>query len=231
MLVTDLSGSMASTDVAPSRLVAAKQAARSFLQKVPARVRVGVIGFNFTPTVLSSPTTDREAVLRAIASMKPHGGTATGEAIAAAATVLQAPPAAKGHRPPAAIVLLSDGASTNGRDPIAAARAAGNAHIPVYTVTLGTPQGTITVPSRSGAMVTKPVPPDPRSLARVADASGGKSFTAETAVGLSEVYQRLGSQLSHKLEKRQITQAFAGGALLMLALGGAMSLGWFGRLA
>jgi Ca-activated chloride channel family protein len=231
MLVTDVSGSMTSTDLTPTRLVAAKRAARMFLQQLPARVNVGLIGFNATPRVLASPTTDREAILRAIAIMKAGGGTATGAAITTATSVLNVAHAPGKKRPPSAIVLLSDGASTSGIDPIAAARTARDQHIPVYTVALGTAEGTITVPAPGGGTVTKRVPPDPRSLARIAQASGGKSFTAQTASGLSEVYQRLGSQLGHKQQRRQITQAFAGGALLLLALGGAMSLGWFGRLA
>jgi Ca-activated chloride channel family protein len=234
MLATDVSGSMTATDVAPNRLVAAKQAARKFLDKVPARVNVGVMAFNQTPTVLASPSTDRETARTAIARMKSSGGTAAGDAIATATTSLRTASAATAtskKRAPAAIVLLSDGASTSGRDPIAAAKAAGNAGIRVYTVALGTQNGTITAPGRNGTMVTKQVPPDPATLGRIATASGGKTFTAETADGLSEVYQQLGSQLGHKAEKREITAAFAGGGLALLLLGGVMSLGWFGRLA
>jgi Ca-activated chloride channel family protein len=234
MLATDVSGSMTATDVAPNRLVAAKQAARKFLDKVPARVNVGVMAFNQTPTVLSSPSTDREAARNAIARMNASGGTASGDAIATATTTLRTASAATGpskQRPPAAIVLLSDGASTSGRDAVAAAKAAGNAGIRVYTVALGTQGGTITAPGRNGTTVTKPVPPDPAALSRIADASGGKTFTAETADGLSQVYQQLGSELGHKRVKREITAAFAGGGLALLLLGGVMSLGWFGRLA
>jgi Ca-activated chloride channel family protein len=102
--------------------------------------------------------------------------------------------------------------------------------VPIYTVTLGTPQGTITVPRRGGGTVTRNVPPDPDSLAQIARASGGRAFTAETTGGLREIYERLGSQLSHRNEKRQIASAFAGGGLLLLMAGIAMSMRWFGRL-
>jgi Ca-activated chloride channel family protein len=235
MLATDVSGSMEATDVAPNRLVAARRAARSFLDKVPAKVNVGVMAFNQTPTVLASPSTDREAAREAIAKMQSSGGTASGEAIATAVTSLAAAtaPGASGatKAAPAAIVLLSDGASTSGRDAVAAAKAAGDAGIRVYTVALGTDSGTITVPKRGGGTETKPVPPDPDALARIAEASGGKTFTADTADGLSEVYEKLGSQLGHKSQKREITAAFAGGGLALMLLGGVMSLGWFGRLA
>jgi Ca-activated chloride channel homolog len=235
MLATDVSGSMTATDVQPNRLVAAKQAARAFLEKVPARVNVGVMAFNQTPTVLASPSTDREEARDAIAKMTPSGGTASGEAIATAVTALRNNPKSQSNPdeqpPPAAIVLLTDGKSTSGRSAIAAARSAGSAGVRVYTVALGTQTGTITVPRKDGTSETRPVPPDPDALRQIAEAAGGKSFSAESTAGLSEVYEKLGSQLGHKNKKREITAEFAGGGLALLLLGGVMSLGWFGRLA
>jgi len=230
MLATDVSGSMTATDVQPSRLAAAKLAARRFVQQVPKRVNVGVMAFNDIARVLQSPTTDRQAVKSAIDGMTSSGGTATGNAIATATSVLQRAPGVKGKRPPAAIVLLSDGSSTRGRNPVAAAQAARKLHIPVYTVALGTQSGTITVPRRGGGSVVQHVPPDPAALAQIARASGGATFTAQTASGLSQVYKKLGTQLGHRNEKHQITNAFAGGAAVLLLAGLGMSLGWFGRL-
>jgi Ca-activated chloride channel family protein len=230
VLVTDTSGSMQATDVKPTRLDAVKKAANNFIDKVPKKVRIGAVVFNQQATLAQTPTLERDAVRGAVNAMEPSGGTATGDALQTALNSLKSKvPGQKA--PPAAIVLLSDGASTSGRDPIAAAKAAGNAGIRVYTVALGTQNGTITAPGRNGTTVTKHVPPDPAALGRIANASGGKTFTAETADGLSEVYQQLGSQLGHKSEKREITAAFAGGGLALLLLGGVMSLGWFGRLA
>lgn len=236
MLATDVSGSMTATDVAPSRLVAAKQAARAFLDKVPAKVNVGVMAFNQTPAVLAPPSTDREAARSAIAQMKASGGTASGDAIATSVTALRTNAASSnkdpnGAPPPGAIVLLSDGASTSGRDAVTAAKSAGNAGIKIYAVALGTAGGTITAPKRGGGTETKRVPPDPAALRQIAQASGGRTFTAESASGLSEVYEKLGSQLATKDKKREITAGFAGGGLALLLLGGVMSLGWFGRLA
>ncbi len=230
MLLTDNSGSMEATDVKPNRLTAAKQAAQRFVESVPARVNVGVLAFNQTPRVLQSPTRDRFDVSSAIERMTPSGGTATGTAIASATNVLKNVPGELGRRPPSAIVLLSDGKSTSGPDPVAAARAAGRLHIPIYTVALGTPSGTITVPRRGGGTQIQHVPPDPQSLAAIARASGGRAFTAQTAGGLKQVYEKLGSQLGHRDEKRQVTSAVAGGGLLMLLAGAALSVGWFGRL-
>ncbi len=236
MLATDVSGSMAATDVAPNRLVAAKQAARAFLDKVPARVNVGIMAFNQTPTVLASPSTDRNAARDAIAKMEPSGGTASGEAIATSLTALRINPASSGgdpsaQAPPAAIVLLTDGKSTSGRNAILQAQTAAKAGVKVYTVALGTAGGKITVKRKDGTSVTKPVPPDPQALQQIAQAGGGESFTAQTTDRLSDVYTKLGSQLGHKRTKREITSAFAGGGLALLLLGGVMSLGWFGRLA
>ena len=230
VMTTDVSGSMTATDLQPSRLVAAKRAARRFLGRVPARVNVGLVSFNQQARVLQSPTTDRQEINEAIDSMKPSGGTATGEAIGASLRSLDRRPNAQGRRPPAAIILLSDGASTSGRDPLEAAREAKQQGVRVYTVTLGTPEGAINVPRPGGGTERRPVPPDPDSLAQIARASGGRAFTAETATGLEEVYEQLGSQLSHKDEKRQITSAFAGGGLALLLAAAGMSLRWFGRL-
>ena len=230
MLATDISGSMTATDLEPNRLVAAKRAARSFLDRVPSRVNVGVLAFNQSPRVLQSPTRDREAVRAAIDGMSSSGGTATGEAINAATRAVRDRDADLARQPPAAIVLLSDGASTSGVDPLAAAREARRLKVPIYTVALGTEEGTITVPRPGGGTETRPVPPDPESLAQIAQASDGNSFTADTASGLEEVYEELGSQLGHRDEKRPLTSAFAGGALALLLAGIAMSLRWFGRL-
>ena len=226
MLATDVSGSMQATDVAPDRLTAAKRAAKSFIASVPAKVNVGIMAFNQTPTVLQSPTRDRQATAAAIDQEKISGGTATGDAVLAALRVLDNAPGAQTGTPPAAIVLLSDGKSTRGADPVEAAQQAGNAKVPIYTVALGTAGGTITSNGR-----TEPVPPDPTTLAAMARASGGQSYAIADAAKLSAVYERLGSKLGHVTEQQQMTAWFAGGGLLMLLAAGGMSLRWFGRLA
>jgi Ca-activated chloride channel homolog len=234
MLLTDVSGSMLATDVAPNRLVAARRAGKAFIGQVPKQVNVGIEAFNQVPQVLANPTTDRDALDLALGRLTSSGGTATGEAIQTAVRVLQQAPSQQGKKPPSAMVLLSDGASTKGVDPVAAAQAAAKVKIPVYTVTLGTQAGTITVPrspaNPAAGTITKPVPPDVASLQEIARASGGKAYTAETAKDLSDVYERLGSQLGTKKEPREITAGFAGAGLALLALGAAMSLRWFGRL-
>jgi Ca-activated chloride channel family protein len=139
-------------------------------------------------------------------------------------------PGEQGHRPPGAVVLISDGSATSGRDPVAAARVAHRLHIPIYTVALGTARGTIQVRGHGGRTHLEHVPPDPAALAAIARASGAQTFTAADARGLSAVYERLGSQLGHRHAKRQVTSAFAAGGLLLLLAGAGMSLRWFGRL-
>jgi len=169
-------------------------------------------------------------VKAAIDSMEPSGGTATGDAIATATSALRRTATPGERPPPAAILLLSDGKSTSGRDASAAARAAARLKVPVYTVVLGTEQGTITVPRDGGGTATRNVPPDTESLAEIARVSGGKAYTAETATGLKEIYESLGSQLGHENQKREITSAVTGGGLALMLVGVAMSLRWFGRL-
>jgi Ca-activated chloride channel family protein len=232
MLVTDVSGSMQATDVRPTRLSAARAAAKRFVAKVPKTVNVGVMALSSKPRVLASPTRDRLAINAALDQLTARGGTGTGEAIEAATKILRTQPGVNGKRPPSAVVLISDGSSTGKVDPVAAAQAARKLRIPIYTVALGTAQGTITVPrpGDQGGTETRPVPPDPQSLAEVARASGGKAFTAADAGKLTDVYKNLGSLLGTKPAKREITAGFAGGGLALLLLGAAMSLRWFGRL-
>ena len=230
VLATDVSGSMLAKDVKPTRLVAAKQAASRFVDKVPSRVNVGVLAFNGTPTVLHSPTRDRDAVRAAINGMNSSGATATGEAIAAGVQMLRPSGSQGGHRPPAAMLLLSDGASTRGRDPVEQARAARKLGVRVYTVALGTSNGTITIKRKDGTTTSRPVPPDPGSLKEIARVSRGKAYTAGSTNRLEEIYEQLGSELGHRKEKRQITSVFAGGGLVLLLTGMAMSMRFFGRL-
>jgi Ca-activated chloride channel family protein len=223
VLTMDHSGSMQATDVAPSRLAAALAAGEAFLGEVPAKVRVGGVVFDHRTEVIQDPTTDRAALRQALRdAMKPSGGTATGDALAASLALLERQPGAGAKRPPGAIVLLSDGESTSGRDPLAVADEARQSGVPVYTVALGTPEGTLP----DG----KPVPPDTASLREIAERSGGAAFTAQDASGLSAVYERLGSQVAKKKEPREITGAFAGGAIVLLLAGGGLSLRWFRRL-
>jgi Ca-activated chloride channel homolog len=231
VITTDRSGSMLAEDVAPSRLVAARRAAGTFLDEVPDDVRVGAVAFNHKPTVLQTPTRDHAAVREALAGVKAAGSTATGDALEAALRTIRASrsPQAK-KQPPAAIVLLSDGKSVRGRDALAVADEARTAKIPVYTVALGTPTGTIESKRADGTTVSTPVPPDVETLKQVAERTGGKAFAIDDAEQLAQVYERLGSELATEKQKKEMTNLFAGGALLLMFGGVAGSIRWFGRL-
>ena len=230
MLGNDVSSSMTATDVRPSRLAAAKRAASRLVAGVPGTVLVGQIEFARRPVVLQSPTADHSLTQTAITGLRPGGGgTAIGETITIALHVLTTLPAKGGKRPPSAIVLLSDGSSNVGPGPLAAARQAKADHIPIYTIALGTPNGTI--PIRHGSRtVNAPVPVSSQELAQIAAGSGGRAFTAANSADASEVYAHLAKQLGHKQVKRELTASFAGGGLVLLLLGSGLSLLWFGRL-
>jgi Ca-activated chloride channel homolog len=226
VLVTDTSGSMQATDVPPSRLSAAREAGLRFLDDVPSEVRVGGVVFNHEIRSMEPPSPDREAIRAVLERVQPSGGTATGEALAGALGLVEG---RGGRGAPAAIVLLSDGASTHGREPLPLADAAARRQIPIYTVALGTDAGTIDVQTPSGPR-QRAVPPDRDTLRRLAASSGGRYFEADDRLELSEVYERLGSQVAKRDERRDVTAAFAGGGALLMLAGGALSLHWFRRL-
>jgi Ca-activated chloride channel family protein len=229
MLANDVSSSMRATDVSPSRLGAAENAAKHFLAKVPGTVQVGLLEFARTATVLQSPTTDHALTANAFTQLKTSGGTAVGVTIATAVNELKSVPTIHGKRPPGAIVLISDGASNVGPSPLTAARQARAQHIPIYTVAVGTPNGTIPI-TRGSKTVATPVPVSAQQLAQIAQLSGGRTFTASDAGGLSAVYTHLAAQLGRKHVNHEITAGFAGGGLALLLIGSLLSLRWFGRL-
>ena len=230
VLATDTSGSMEARDVPPSRMAVVRRAALQLLDDAPKELRVGAVAFNHSVRAIEPPRAERQDTRDLLAGLRPRGGTATGEGLAAAVALLNREAERGGKRPPAAVILLSDGASTHGRDPIEVAREAAKARIPVYTVALGTDSGTIEVERPDGTMATRSVPPDREAMRRIATISGARSFSADAGDQLSAVYERLGSQVATRDERREVTAAFAAGAGLLLLTGGAMSLRWFGRL-
>ena len=145
VLVTDVSRSMSATDVSPTRLEAARQAAASFLHKVPDELRVGLVTFSDVAQTLQTPTTDHASVEVALGSLQPIAGTATGAGLRTALDDLKVSGDAAARRPPAALVLLSDGSATDGAAADIVAADAKRLRVPIYTVALGTPGGTITI--------------------------------------------------------------------------------------
>ena len=230
LLANDISNSMKATDVRPSRLAAAQAAASRFVARLPSSALVGQMAFARRPEVLQSPTSDHALDQSAIRSLAPGGGgTAIGATISQAVAILSALRSADGHRPPGAIVLLSDGGSNVGDSPVAAARAAKTAHIPIETIALGTSAGTITE-RKHGQTVTGHVPVQTRTLAAIAAASGGHAYTAADAADATAIYTHLAATLGHRRVIQRLDLVFAGGALALLVVAGALSLAWFGRL-
>ena len=227
MLVTDHSRSMLATDVQPNRLAAAQRAARTFLDQLPEPVRVGVVAFSDGPDAVQAPSTDHSDARRIVDAQVADGATATGDALQVAIDALRRD-RQNGKRPPSAIVLLSDGKTTVGPDPVEIARTAGRLHIRIYTVALGTRDATVPNPNPFGSPLS--VAPDPETLKRISDVSGGRAFTAEDDTQLSSIYKTLGSQLGTREQKKEVTASFAIGGLILLLGAAAASMRWAGRL-
>ena len=247
MLVLDVSGSMNATDVAPTRMVAAQQAATGFVTDLPPRLRVGVVSFASTAQTLTRPTTDRAAVTEAIASLHAEGATAMGDGIERALEVKRPPgsgavtggvqPAPSpavggggGGAVPLVVLLLSDGANTQGRTrPMDAAGHARALGVPVFTIALGTEQGMVDVPNETGQLQRVPVPPDELTLRRIAEVTGARFFAAPTDRELRGIYRELGSRIGFVRQQQEVTVVFAAVGLLLLVAGMVASLAWFSR--
>jgi Ca-activated chloride channel family protein len=229
VMVTDTSGSMLATDVAPDRLSAAKVAAKSLTGKLPSDFKLGLVTFGSTADQLVAPTDDKQAVIRAIAGLKVHGATAMGDGLSLALDAAQAR-IPRAVRPPAAIVLLSDGSNTRGQDPITVATKARKAGIRVYTVALGTQTGVLQTKDAKGNPKTEPVPPDTGTLQEIARSTGGRFYNVADAGRLQEIYAGLGTRFAKLQERQEMTAAFAGGALVLLLAGAAAGLVRAGRL-
>ena len=233
MLAIDTSGSMAATDVAPSRLAAAEAAARRFVEKLPTGLKVGLLSFNSNATVITSPTSDHQVVLTAIDSLRSGGGTATGDAIyQALAAIAALPKGADGKPAPAAVVVMSDGSPTIGRngEPPAqtvqeATAAAKQARVPIDSIAFGTPTGSIEIQGE-----TVSVPADPQTMQQIASGSGGKSFTAVSANQLNSVYDQIRKSVGYDLVHRNMTAWFTGLGLVLLVLTAGAALLWTQRI-
>ncbi|HYZ19895.1 MAG TPA: VWA domain-containing protein [Gaiellaceae bacterium] len=232
VLTMDGSASMNATDVAPTRLDAAKSAASRFLDQLPDRFKVGLVSFSNATRVLEEPTDDREAVRSSLESIQGEVGTAIGDGIRD--SIALAPRDENGQRSDKklfAVLLLSDGTNTAGVDPLDVLDEAKEANVPIYTIALGTNAGTVEIPNEfGGGTQTVSVPPDPETLRRIAQETGGRFFAAPTQADLEAVYEEIGSQVSYEDEERELTAAFAGAGAFFLLVGASLSALWFGRI-
>jgi len=231
ILVIDTSLSMSADDVKPTRLEAARREARAFLDQLPSKYRLAIVGFAGRAYVALPPTDDRDLAVSALRNLHTAEGTSLGDAVALATRIAGRQRASDGSNPPAAIIVISDGAQFTGRtSPAAAALRARQAHIPVYSVLVGTPHGVITVPLSGGLKAAMRVPTSPDTLHMVARATGGRFFAAPDAAQLRTVYLHLGSRLGSRRESREVTNLFAGGSAALLLIGGGLSALWFRRV-
>lgn len=202
-VVLDVSLSMMATDVAPSRLAAAQQAAIDFVDQVDPTVQLSLIAFSGQVRVLTPPTTDHASVKEGIAGLQLGEGTAIGDALRTAVDVLVGATSAEGVEPgpadddaPGVIVLLSDGTTTVGTPTLEGAQVAADAGIPVSTIAFGTPNGIVMLP-QTGELV--PVPVDTVELATAAELTGGEAYVAPTLDSLVAAYDAIRDQLAATL--------------------------------
>jgi Ca-activated chloride channel homolog len=226
MLAIDVSLSMEADDVKPNRLAAAQEAAKEFVQQLPASFNLGLVSFAKSANVLVSPTKDHDSVVQAIDGLQLAEATATGEAVFTCLQAIQSVPADGANGvPPARIVLLSDGYRTYGRSIEEAAAAASAANVPVSTIAFGTDSGVVDI----GGQLQR-VPVDRMSLAQLAETTSGFFYEAASASELKRVYQDMGSSIGHRIKPREITQWYVGAALLFALAAAGMSLLWTSRL-
>ena len=224
ILAIDVSRSMKANDVEPTRLDAARVAAKTFLDQVPDKFQVGVVSFATRAVVGVAPTADRSLVVSALDTLKPGEGTAIGDAVALSLLVGR-PKDKNVQAPPRSIVVISDGAQDGGRiQPDEAVAQAKKLGVPVYTVVVGTAgrrgpgEGDRGLPRGSSR-----VPANPETLQQVAAGTGGEFFAAPDAEGLQKVYEELGSRLGTRRQDREITDLFAALAAGLLLVGGVTS--------
>jgi len=218
VIAIDISASMAATDVSPTRIDAEKAAASNFVDMLPATFNLAVVSFAATANIVMAPSTDRGAAKRAIDSLQLQPSTAIGEGIYTSLQALTlAPPDPKHPDDPApgAIVLLSDGSTNTGRASAGAAQLAGQQGVPVYTIAYGTSNGYIIEDGQK-----QYVPVNHAELSNIAKASGGKQFSAASASDLSSVYQTIAQDVGYNQQMSEITERFAGIALLFAIIAG-----------
>ena len=247
ILAFDVSGSMAADDIKPTRMDAAKATALDFIQKQPATVKVGIVAFSDSGFAIQPPTNDQNALVSAIGRLTPQRGTSLGQGILASLDAITAAnnpdqthfysnataeptatpaPVAPGSKGSTVVVLLTDGENNERPDPMAAAQRAADSGIRIYSVGLGSPQGTTL--KVNGFTVHTQL--DEALLQQIAAVTAGTYFNAQSTKDLQAVYDHLDEQLIVKPEKMEVTSLFAGASIVVMLVGGLLSLLWFSRL-
>ncbi len=246
ILTIDVSGSMLADDLQPNRMEAAKLAARTFVERQPQGVRIGVVSYSDNAAIVQAPTTDRDPVLGAINRLNPQRGTAIGRGLLtsldaifenthldvgptplARQTPLPTPtPLPRGEYAPAIIVLMTDGENNQGPEPVDVAKEAVQRGVRVYTVGVGSPEGTI-LRIQGRAVRTRL---DETTLKRVAEMTDGVYYNAANENDLRAIYENLGTHTVMRTEKTEISAIFTGVAIIISLTAGLLSLLWFNRL-
>jgi Ca-activated chloride channel family protein len=245
ILTFDVSGSMAADDLKPTRMEAAKVAARTFVEQQPTTVRIGVVAFSDSGLAVQVPTNDHAVILAAINRLSPARGTSLANGIYAALDVLAKDgeetnyysnatpeveatpePVPPGSRASTAIVLLTDGENTVSPDPAEAAIEAANRGVRVHTIGVGSPEGALL--KVEGFTVQTRL--DEATLQGISEFTKGAYFNAQTEQDLQAIYGNLGTELVIHPEPTEVTPLFAGAGMTLLLIGGVLSLVWFSRL-
>ena len=226
VVALDVSLSMMAEDVDPDRITAAKEAARSFVAGLPSRFNVGLVAFSGTASIVVPPTLDHASVERAVEDLELGPGTAIGEAVVSSLAALASVPGEQGQEaPPARVVLLSDGANTQGRPIEAGVRLAQEVGVPVSTIAYGTPDGVVEV---EGQRIRVPV--DGPALRELAEETDGQAYEAESGDELERVYEDIGSSVGTTTERQEVTDRFVGLGLLLALGAAATALLWSPRM-
>jgi Ca-activated chloride channel family protein len=246
LLTFDVSGSMAAEDMLPTRMEAAKAAAREFVAHQPRNIQIGVVAFSDSGFAVQAPTYDKEAILAAINRLAPQRGTSLGQAVLASLKVISADasqgprlysnltptplpsptPVPQGTYTASAIVLLSDGENNEAPDPLSAAQAAIERGVRIYTIGIGSAAGTTL--HVNGFTVHTQL--DEALLQTMAQISSGAYYSPANQQNLQTIYEDMNVQLIMKSEQMEVTALFAGVGVLMLLIGGTCSLLWFSRV-
>jgi Ca-activated chloride channel family protein len=250
ILTIDVSGSMRAEDLAPTRLEAAKAAARTFVESQPPGVRIGVVSFSDNAFLVQAPTKDKEAVVAAINRLQNQRSTAIGRALLTSIDAIfegtdeevppQRPmpgaptpaptptptPVPKGTYAPAVIVLLTDGENNQFPPPLSIVDQVAARGVRVFTVGIGSADGVV-VRNQGRSMRTRL---DEETLKRIAEATDGEYFNATNTDDLQAIYERLSLHLVFRTEKAEITALFTAVAVVVSLVAGVLSLLWFSRL-
>jgi Ca-activated chloride channel homolog len=247
MLTFDVSGSMAAADLQPTRMEAAKTAAREFVENQPTGISIGVVVFSDGGISVQPPTDNREETLATIDRLVPRRGTSVGNGILVALNTIAVdagdPPilnttdlsqdpavepiqAPQGWYPSSVIVLFTDGENNQEPDPAMAAEVAADLGVRVYTVGIGTAAGT----SIEVEGMTIHTSLDETMLQFIAGETGGMYYNAGDEQQLQRIYSDIEPKLSIKPEEIEMTSVFAGLGMIVFLIGGMLSLLWFGHV-